>query len=307
MRNRVSPLDHILLIGFGGPERPEEVRPFIEQVTRGARIPEARLREVEHHYEQIGGRSPYNDHVRFITQKLQTHLRASNINLPVFLGMRNWHPFLNEVMPAIQSRGLKRGVGIVLAPHRSEASFERYVRSVGDVNIGTYEYLGPWHAHPLFIQAQAERIRELVRPETVPTLLFTAHSIPVSMAEKSRYAQEFEESSQLIAQALGVPDWSMAYQSRSGKPSDPWLGPDVSERIHEIAGQGKRTVVIAPVGFVCDNAEILYDLDIKARKAAEQAGLEYRRAATAWSHPAFIAMLAQQIQDRLARTQPIRS
>ena len=283
--------DHILLIGFGGPERPEEVRPFLEQVTRGTRIPEARIREVERHYEQIGGRSPYNDQARLVAGKLGTQIK-----LPLFLGMRNWPPFLKDVIPEIKAKGLKNGIGIVLAPHRSEASFGRYVRSVEEIKAGTYEYLEPWHNHPLFIKAQAERISEI---GVKGTILFTAHSIPVSMAEQSSYAQEFEESSRLIAGELNGADWTTGYQSRSGRPADPWLGPDVASRMEEIAKRGGRTVVVVPVGFVCDNAEILYDLDIQAREAARKSGLEYRRAGTVSDHPDFIEMLAELIREKI--------
>ncbi len=193
--------DHILLIGFGGPTRPDEVTPFLEEVTRGLRIPETRLQEVAHHYEQTGGSSPYNAHAFQLMKKLKPSLAAAGAALPVFIGMRNWHPFLKETMQEIKQRGLKKGLGLILAPHRSPASFEKYLNNVEEAkqNAGAqevrYDYLKPWHDHPFFIQAQAEQIRivldSLDSPErSAAHLLFSAHSIPLDMAQGCRYEQE---------------------------------------------------------------------------------------------------------------------
>lgn len=298
--------DHILVIGFGGPLRREEIKPFVEVVTKGAHIPEARLREVESHYEKIGGFSPYHQYTLQLVQKLGVRLHELKINLPLLLGMKNWHPFLKDTLIEIDKMKLEKGIGIILAPHRSEASFDKYVRAVEEAKKSAgaehiqYEYLKPWYDHPLFIEAQADQARKVVQEKT--HLLFTAHSIPLAMAEKCRYAEEFRRSSELVADELSHSDWSIAYQSRSGNPKTPWLEPDVSSRMNEIKKQGKQSVTLIPVGFLCDNAEVLYDLDIEARGAAEEAGLNYSRAQTVTDHPTFIEMLAELIEEKLSES-----
>lgn len=304
----VAAFDHILLIGFGGPTKSEEVRPFIEQVTRGVPVPEERLHEVEHHYQQTGGFSPYNSHASRLFEKLCARLTAGGVTLPAFLGMRNWHPFLADVIKQIRQRGLRRGLGVVLAPHRCEASFGRYVRSVeeakqqagaGPGEIET-EYLAPWYHHPLFIEAQAERVREVwggaggpPQSEWLTThLLFAAHSVPVEMARASRYAQEIQLSSARVAAELGGFEWSVAYQSRSGPPAQPWLEPGIAAALPELQKRGKRKLIVIPIGFLFDHTEVLYDLDIEAKQAAAAAGLEFLRAPTVMDHPKFVEMLA---------------
>lgn len=304
------PFDHILLIGFGGPTKPEEVRPFLERVAQGARIPEDRLREVEHHYQQTGGFSPYNSHAARLLEKLCARLPAAGVPLPAFLGMRNWHPFLAEVIQQVRQKGLRRGLGVVLAPHRCEASFGRYVSAVeqakqeagaGAAEIQT-EYLAPWYSHPLFIEAQAQRVREVWGKDGPPQsewlaiqLLFTAHSVPVEMAKASRYAQEIQLSSARAAAELGGFEWGVAYQSRSGPPGQAWLEPDIAQALPELQRRGKRKVVAVPIGFLFDHTEVLYDLDIEAKQAAAAAGLEFQRAPTVMDHPDFVGMLASLI------------
>ncbi len=301
--------DHLLLIGFGGPEKPEEVRPFLERLTQGTRIPEARLQEVARHYEATGGFSPYNAHALRLFGKLQQELRASGVDLPLFLGMRNWRPFLADTLREISGKGLRRGLGIILAPHRSDASFGRYVKSVAasaqEAGAAVeYEYLRPWHDHPLFIQAQAERVRPLLSAGNgdgaAAHLLFTAHSIPTEMARASAYEQEIRDSSRLTAEALGAAGWSVAYQSRSGPPGQPWLEPDVAAEIRRLQSAGRRTLVVVPIGFLFDHTEVLYDLDIEAKQAAEGQGLRFLRAPTVMDHSQFVRMFAELIKEQVA-------
>ncbi len=290
--------DHLLLIGFGGPENPAEVRPFLERLTRGTRIPEERLREVESHYRLTGGSSPYNRHARRLAEKL----RAQS-DLPVFLGMRNWQPFLADTLREIADRGLRRGVAVVLAPHRSEASFGRYVKgleaSVQETAAPVeYDILPGWHNHPGFIGAQADRIRSLLSGENGVHLLFTAHSIPLEMAEGSSYAAEISESSRAVAAAVGAAGWSVCYQSRSGPPGQPWLEPDIAAEIRRLKTGGVRTVMAVPIGFLFDHTEVLYDLDVEAKQIAEREGLIFLRAPTVMDHPQFVRMLAELIKER---------
>ena len=297
--------DHLLLIGFGGPEKPEEVRPFLERLTQGTRIPEARLKEVEHHYEVTGGSSPYNRHARRLHQRIQEELAAGGADLPVFLGMRNWHPFLADTLREISAKGLRQGLAVVLAPHRSEPSFGRYWKSLEAACAETaaavqYELVHPWHDHPLFIGAQAERVRE-VWPDGQAHLLFTAHSIPLEMARASAYEQEIRATARLTAESLAVKDkdWSVAYQSRSGPPGQPWLEPGVKEAIRRLKSEGVRAVVVVPAGFLFDHTEVLYDLDVEARQAAEREGVRFLRVPTVMDHPRFVRMFAERVKEQL--------
>lgn len=300
--------DHLLLIGFGGPTRREDVRPFLERVARGTGIPEERIRKVESQYEQSGGFSPYNRHAFRLQKRIQERLPG----IPVFIGMRNWHPGLAPVLREIRGKGLRRGLSIVLAPHRSPASFDRYLRGLEEAlrEIGAsgpaYDALHPWYDHPLFVQAQAERVREVWNPaepdgRDATELIFTAHSIPEEMARGCRYEAEIQASAQAVAQELGQKSWSVCYQSRSGDPRQPWLGPDVRERALELKQEGTHRAVLVPIGFLFDHTEVLYDLDGDARRLFEQAGVEFRRAPTVMDHPKFVEMLARLAEEEQCR------
>lgn len=291
-------VDHALLIGFGGPERPEEVRPFLERLTRGTRIPEERLREVEDHYRVTGGFSPYNAHARRLFGKLQEQLE-----IPLFLGMRNGQPFLADTLREISGKGLRRGLAVALAPHRSEASFGRYLESlesaVREAGVPVeYRTLPPWHEHPGFVGAQAERIRPFWIDGAGMHLLFTAHSIPLEMAKASSYAAEIEASGRAVAGAVGAARWSVAYQSRSGPPGQPWLEPNVRAEIRRLKTEGVSAVVVVPVGFLFDHTEVLYDLDVEAKQVADREGLVFLRAPTVMDHPQFVRMFVELIKEQ---------
>lgn len=309
-RRMTSSFDHLLVIGFGGPPRPEDVKPFLEEVTRGLPIPAARLAEVARHYERTGGFSPYNEQAFQLFEKLAERLGDSRVTVPLFIGMRNWHPFLHETIREIHEQRLCSGLGVILAPHRSYASFERYLENIEDAKrkVGAeaihYEYLRPWHTHPLFIKAQAARVREAFErmspaEQDDVRLLFSAHSIPVEMAERSRYAQEVRESSELVARELGHTRWEIAYQSRSGQPGQPWLEPDVVSALRQVKAGGAQDVLVVPIGFLSDHTEVLYDLDVEAREEAERLGLRYHRASTVMAHPKFVNMFTNLILERL--------
>lgn len=297
--------DHLLVIGFGGPASREEIRPFLERVAKGTRIPEARLSQVEQQYEQIGGFSPYNKHARRLFDALAARLKAGGVNLPAFLAMKNTAPSLAEAFREIGGRGLNRELALVLAPHRSDASFGKYQRAVeeakqeagaGGVRTG---YVGPWHDHPLFIEAQADQVRRVLPEGEEALLVFTAHSIPAEMARACGYEREILRSAEAVCARLGVSDFCVAYQSRSGDPRQPWLGPDIPALIPEWKQRGIRRVALVPVGFLLDHAEVLYDLDILARQTLEREGIEVRRASTVMDHPKFVEMLAGLIREEL--------
>ncbi len=304
-----SDIDHILFVGFGAPERAEDVPAFLRHVSNGRRIPESRLAEVTHHYEAIGGGTPYNAQTFQLTGHVTAALKSKGIELPVFVGMRNWHPYLKEVVMEIQGRGLKRGFGIILSPFRSETSCWRYRQNVQEAQSEAgvsidYEFAGPWYNHPAFIQAQAKEVsREVSKILSAgrqkPYLLFTAHSIPKTMLElcrECRYDHEFETASRLVSENFPGVSWGLAYQSRSGNPNDPWLEPDVTRMLGQLKNKGIENVVLVPIGFFCENAEILYDLDIEAGQAARSLGLSVSRTRTVAQNPAFANMFADLIQ-----------
>jgi len=306
--------DAVLLIAFGGPTCPEEIRPFLARVTKGIPIPAARLEEVAHHYEAVGGKSPLNE----ITFRQANALKnLLNDQLPVYVGMRNASPFFSETLKRMADDGVKRALGFILSSHRTEASWERYQTNILDARaeIGgvapEVDYCDGWHDHPLFIQTWAELIQaalsriETDKQKSTP-LIFTAHSLPTTMAAGSPYVEQVESSAHLIAEKLNHPRWSLAYQSRSGRPTDPWLEPEISQTIRDLAAQGEKQIVIAPIGFVCDHVEVLYDLDIEAKKLAGDLGVALIRASCPNDHPTFVRMIADVIATKLKSTEDRR-
>jgi ferrochelatase len=289
------PADAVLLLAFGGPTRPEEIRPFLQNVARGRRIPAERLEMVAHQYELIGGRSPLNA----LTFGQAEALRRALPALPVYVGMRNWAPFVADTVGEMTMAGVRRAVGLVLSPHANEASRERYIEAVEEARARygarapAVVWAADWHAHPRFVEALTDTVGR-ARASVVPDapVVFTAHSIPIASAEHSPYVRELSETARAVADALGLPRWELAYQSRSGNPHDPWLEPDVNDVLRRLAAEGIRDVVVAPIGFVCDHVEVLYDLDVQARATADGLGMRLARAGTVNDHPAFIAMLA---------------
>jgi ferrochelatase len=301
-----QPFDSVLLIAFGGPTRPEEIRPFLENVTRGRRIPPERLDDVEHHYELIGGRSPLNQITFRQADALRERLREAGSTLEVYVGMRNWTPYLHETLARMKTDGCRRTLGVILSPQQNEAGWDRYQVDVAAARervdgAPAVEFAGEWHVHPAFIEAMASNVGATLgrlpadRCSTV-SLVFTAHSIPTAMAAGSPYVEQLMEGCRLVAERVGHQRWLLAYQSRSGSPRDSWLEPDICDVIRDLANKGEREIVVAPIGFVCDHAEVLYDLDIEARRIAEGLGMRFSRAATVNDHPSFIRMLADVVR-----------
>jgi ferrochelatase len=303
-------IDAVLLLAFGGPTAPEEIRPFLDNVTRGRRIPPERIEEVARHYEQMpGGRSPLNALTFRQARALETVLAREGRPLPVFVGMRNWRPYLHETLAEMTGQGVRRALGVIMSSLRTEASWDRYAKDAADAQARTagapaIAFAPAWSGLPGFLDAVADRARAAL--DAVPAadrastaLIFTAHSVPVAMAEASPYVQEFTAASRAVAGRLGHEPWRLAYQSRSGSPRDPWLEPDVNEVLRDERARGARDAVVVPIGFVCDHVEVLYDLDVEARATASALGLRLHRAAAVNDHPAFIAALAELVRIAL--------
>ena len=301
------PVDSVLLIGFGGPTCSEEIRPFLQNVARGRDIPEQRLREVEQHYREVGGRSPYNELAERQRGGLEAWLREHGPALPVHCGMRNWKPSLAEVLGTMNRENRNHAVGVILAPHRSEASVDRYLSEIdnairqNDHAAPHITFLDPWFDHPRFLEANAQQIESSCRhrrgawPAAVP-VVFTAHSIPVRMAQASPYEADVRASCEGVARLLGAADWELAWQSRSGRPGMPWLEPDILDVLRRRAGEGTREVVVLSIGFLTDHVEVLYDLDVEARALCRELGMELHRAPCVNDHPEFVGMLGELIR-----------
>jgi ferrochelatase len=300
--------DAVLLIAFGGPTSSDEIRPFLGRVLKGVPIPPERVEEVVHHYEAVGGKSPLNEITERQAQALQAALKENDLPLAVFVGMRNSRPFFTETLKKMAEHGVKKALGFILSAHQTEASWERYQKNIQDAraelagNAPEIDYCGGWHDHPLFIQSWAERIEASFaqiagqrRRET--PLVFTAHSLPAPMAARSPYVAQVEATARLVTAQLGHDRWSLAYQSRSGKPSDPWLEPDVNQVMRMLATERVTDVIIAPIGFVCDHVEVVYDLDIETKNLAADLGIRLVRTPCPNDHPTFIRMMAEIIMS----------
>lgn len=300
------PFDAVLLISFGGPRGPDDVRPFLANVLRGRQVPPARVEEVAHHYELFGGVSP----ITMLTERQAAGLAARLVEagqpLPVYVGMRNWHPFLADTLADMSRAGVRRAIGFILAAQASYSSCEQYrdnvrearqrVRAAGLADL-VVTYVHGWHVHEGFIAANAAHVRTAIDrlPDTVrerAQLICTAHSIPLSMAERSRYREQLHDSARAVAARVGLADWTLVYQSRSGRPQDPWLGPDICEYLRAAKPRGLQAAVLCPIGFVCDHVEVLYDLDREAADVARAIDLPMTRAEAVNDDPRFLDMMA---------------
>ena len=310
-----SAFDAVLLVSFGGPQGVDDIRPFLANVLRGRHVPPARFEEVAKHYELFGGVSPITELTLRQANGLSQRLEEAGAPLPVYVGMRNWHPYLIDTIRSMSESGIRRAVGFILAAHRSYSSCEQYRRNVTlarqelrdegkpDVEI---TYVPDWHAHDGFIEANALRVAEARAslPETArdrARLVFTAHSIPLAMAGVDRYRMQLNESARRIAARTGFSDWALVFQSRSGRPQDPWLEPDICDYLRAEHAQGLRALVICPVGFVADHVEVLYDLDHEAAETCRELGIEVRRALTVNDDPLFLELMADVVRATVSR------
>ena len=306
--------DAILVVAFGGPEGMEDVMPFLENVTRGRNVPRERLEEVAHHYELFGGVSPINAQNRALIAALGPELEAHGVELPIYLGNRNWHPFLADTLREMAAAGVTRALAFFTTGFSSYSSCRQYreniVAAQDEVGAAAPEVLRirAFYNHPGYVEANADHVQAALEQVRLGAhVVFTAHSIPAAMAARSRYESQLAETARLVAERVGVADYALVFQSRSGSPRVPWLEPDVCDHIRSLAQRGVTDVVVSPIGFVSDHVEILFDLDLEAREAAEALGLGFARAQTAGTHPAFVAMIRELVQERLDPAVPRRA
>jgi len=297
----------LLVVSFGGPEGMEDVIPFLENVLRGRNVPRERMLKVAEHYELFGGVSPINQQNRDLIAALEQELEANGPRLPIYWGNRNWQPLLPDTLEQMKTDGIENALAFVTSAYSSYSSCRQYLQNISDAQtqVGPgaprVEKLRVFYNHPLFIEANVDHIRTALDQLGAKDvyLVFTAHSIPESMAANCDYVKQLHETGRLIAQALNVDKWQLVYQSRSGSPMQPWLGPDVTDHLRALHQEGVRNVVLAPIGFVSDHMEVVYDLDVEARKVADEIGLNMVRAATAGTHPSFVKMIRGLILERM--------
>ncbi len=300
--------DALLVLSFGGPEGREDVIPYLENVLRGRPVPRARLEEVAEHYYLFDGVSPLNNQNRALIAALREDFAAHELNLPIYWGNRNWHPYLIDTLRQMQADGVKRALALFTTAYSSYSSCRQYrediARAQAEIGDGAPEVhkLRVFYNHPGFIEPNVDHLREALaltqNPETAK-IVFTAHSIPVAMAKNSSYEGQLLEASRLVAEGVGRADWQLVYQSRSGSPHQPWLEPDIGEHLRQLKADGVREVVVLPIGFISDHMEVMFDLDMEAREISDEIGLHMVRAATVGTHPKFVRMIRELILERI--------
>jgi protoporphyrin/coproporphyrin ferrochelatase len=309
-----SPYDAILLVSFGGPEGPDEVIPFLENVLRGKNVPRERLIEVAKHYDHFGGISPINAQNRELIAALELELRLRGPHLPIYWGNRNWRPLLPDALRQMRDDSVRCALAFFTSAFSSYSGCRQYRENIAaaqrEVGAGAPEVhkLRAYFNHPGFIEPMIERARDalsefpIARRDDVQ-VVFTAHSIPVAMAQNCRYEAQLLDASQLIAEALVLRRnrWRLVYQSRSGPPHQPWLEPDILDYLHDLHAADMRNVCIVPVGFISDHMEVIYDLDTEARRLCDELGIQMVRAKTVGTHARFVRMIRELIVERIER------
>jgi ferrochelatase len=297
--------DALLLLSFGGPEGPDEVMPFLENVTRGRGVPRQRLESVAEHYHHFGGASPINQQCRDLKAAIETDFAAGGLDVPVYWGNRNWHPFLADTLRRMKADGVRRAAAFVTSAYSGYSCCRQYLEDIDRARAEVedapeVDKLRTYCNHPGFVEPMIESTRAAYDrlPEDLRAgapIVFTAHSVPVAQPGREAYVAELNDVAELVAE--GRP-WALVYQSRSGPPSVPWLEPDVLDHLEKLHGEGTKAAVIAPIGFVSDHMEVKYDLDVEAAELAARLGLRVERAATAGTSPRFVAMVRELLLER---------
>jgi protoporphyrin/coproporphyrin ferrochelatase len=301
----------LLVVSFGGPEGPDEVMPFLENVLRGKPVPRERLLEVAEHYQHFGGVSPLNEQNRQLIAALERELADHGHHLPIYWGNRNWHPLLRDTLQRMADDGVKQSLAFFTSAYSSYSGCRQYREDIARAQ----EAVGPqapqvdklrvFFNHPGFIEPMAESVKSCLKNIPIEyrqrtPLLFTAHSIPMGMADNCRYVAQLQEACRLVAASVGHENWELVYQSRSGSLQQPWLEPDVCDRIAELHASDHITdLMVLPIGFISDHMEVLFDLDTESRELCEKLGIQMQRAATVGTHPRFVEMIRLLVEERL--------
>jgi ferrochelatase len=298
------PYDAVLVVSFGGPEGPAEVLPFLENVLRGKNVPRERMLAVAEHYYHFGGVSPINEQNRALLRALQARLDQDGPALPVYWGNRNWRPLLADTLRQMAQDGIRRAIAFVTSAYSSYSSCRQYMddlakarAEVGD-RAPEVEKLRAFYNHPGFIVPMAERVRAALEELPGAEIIYTAHSIPLWMAQGCMYEAQLGEAARLVSRALGREGGRVVYQSRSGAPGQPWLEPDICDWLRT---ERPAEVVIVPIGFISDHMEVKYDLDTEARHVCEELGIRMARAGTVGDHPRFVEMIRELIVGRMEK------
>lgn len=301
--------DAIMVLSFGGPEGHADVMPFLERVTAGRNIPRERLLDVAEHYHAVGGISPINAQNRDVITRLSVVLAQRGIHLPIYFGNRNWHPLVSDTVAQMRDAGITSVLTFVTSGFSSYSGCRQYREDIGAAcaaypDAPRFDKIRVYYNHPRFIAAQVALLRDgyTSSPSTGTKVLFSAHSIPVSMARQCAYEAQLHEASRLIATAVGVDDYAVVYQSRSGAPHTPWLEPDINDAIRVAHDAGYQHIVVVPLGFMSDHMEVIHDLDHEARDTAVSLGMSFQRIPSVSQHPLFIEMIADLIAERLSGT-----
>jgi ferrochelatase len=311
--------DALLLVSFGGPEGPDEVMPFLENVLRGRNVPRERMLEVAKHYHHFGGVSPINEQNRQLIAALEQELETHGPKLPIYWGNRNWRPFLADAIRQMAADGVQRALAFVTSAYSSYSGCRQYREDIARAQqeVGAeaiqIDKLRAFYNHPGFIEPMIESTRAAhgklpADRRAAAVTLFTAHSIPRAMADTSKYEAQLAEACRLVATGAGLAhgSWELVYQSRSGPPQQPWLEPDVCDRIEQLHSDDRLTaLVIVPIGFISDHLEVLYDLDHEAQALCDELGVPMERAATVGAHPRFVTMIRELIVERMTDA-PVR-
>jgi protoporphyrin/coproporphyrin ferrochelatase len=310
MSTTLPPYDALLLISFGGPERAEDVMPFLENVTRGRDVPRERLEQVAEHYHHLGGKSPINEQNRALIAALEADFAAHGVHLPIYFGNRNWHPFLPDTVRQMRDDGVRRALGFITSAYSSYSGCRQYRENIDAARAQVegapeIEPLRRFFNHPGFIEASVARVGDALAAlpaelRAGAVIIYTAHSIPLSMAKTSDYELQLGANARLVSERLGHPHFRVCYQSRSGPPQVPWLEPDILDQLRELHAAGTRAVVIAPIGFVSDHVEVIFDLDEEARELCHSLGVTMVRAATVGVHPRFVQGIRELVLERTA-------
>jgi ferrochelatase len=311
-----QPYDALLIVSFGGPEGMDDVIPFLENVLAGRNVPRHRLEAVAHHYELFGGVSPLNAQNRALADVLQTELAQNGLHLPIYLGNRNWHPFLADTLRRMAGDGVKKALAFFTSTYSSYSGCRQYRENIAAAqaevgpNAPQIHKLRVFFNHPGFIEPNIENVRNALEQiaenrRGEAHIAFTAHSLPTAMAQKCEYQAQLLETARLVAEGVGHSNWQLVYQSRSGPPHQPWLEPDICDHLEALKAKGVTDVIIAPIGFISDHMEVIYDLDTEAQQLSATLNLNVIRAATVGVHPRFVRMIRELIEERLS-PEPVR-